>query len=990
MSTDETIERTERILTSHQRKTPITLPVEPTDEELAQEWTLSEDDKVQVFRCRGDTNRRRFAIQLCVLRKYGRFLDDYSVVPLRILNYISRQLSLHPVLFVEKPDYGATETDQEKRIRDYLGYQPFNQNALKKLKDWLYVSTTEEILPAKLFHHAEEVLRSWKIVSPAPSTLERIVASVVAQARIGIFDQISKRLPEEVRSAIDHLLEVPPGERKSKLFYLKEYPPAAKASSILTYIKRYHFISSIGTNKIDLGGISPEQIQHLSQQTRRYDVEDLKRFAPAKRYSLVICFLVEIQKTILDYIIVMNDRHLANIYRSARNSFEGHYYELRQHAKKGLETLVKAMKIILDSKQPQEKVLTDLYQQIDRNSLDQALSNCQEFRRLEDSGFIDELRLRYYSLRKYIPAFFKFPFEGEPGTGSILQGLSLVRKLYSSELKELPSNAPIEFVPNAWRNVLTRKDGSFDRRVWEFSLCLAIRDALRSGDLYLPGSRHHISFWKLAYNEQQWKEKRKQAYIELSLPNEADLILQRLRQELNNIAWQVENGINQNPFATVYNGRLKLKRNDALELPDRVQELRRVIETNLPRIRIEDLLSEVDSWCEFTKEFRPLGGYRPRGENLYIALLAALIAHGTNLGIAAMGHSVEEVTVDMLQHVSKWFLREETLRRANATLVNYHYKLSTSSVWGDGTKSSSDGQRFGIQASSLLASFYPRYFGYYDRAITVYTHISDQYSVFATRAISCTPREALYVLDGLLENNTILRPREHYTDTHGYTEHLFGLCYLLGYSFMPRIKDLADQQLYKIDGGVTYGELASLLNRRVHTDLIREQWDQLVRVIASLRNRTAPAHIIVKRLVSSSPSDRLAKALTAFGRIIKTIYILRYIQDEETRHKVQLQLNRGEYRHGLARCTFFANQGEFRTGDYEEIMNKVSCLGLLLNAVLVWNTVQIGKIVEQLVARGEPVDNEDLARVSPLLYSHVIPTGTYLFNRGKQGAQLCA
>ena len=114
--------------------------------------------------------------------------------------------------------------------------------------------------------------------------------------------------------------------------------------------------------------------------------------------------------------------------------------------------------------------------------------------------------------------------------------------------------------------------------------------------------------------------------------------------------------------------------------------------------------------------------------------------------------------------------------------------MDLSSVRGDGTRSSSDGQRFGVRASSLLGVLYPRYFGYYDRAVSVYTHTTDQFSVCGSRAISCSAREAVYVLDGLLENDTILRPPEHSTDTHGYTEHLFGLCYLLGFSFMPRMR----------------------------------------------------------------------------------------------------------------------------------------------------------------------------------------------------------
>ncbi len=263
---------------------------------------------------------------------------------------------------------------------------------------------------------------------------------------------------------------------------------------------------------------------------------------------------------------------------------------------------------------------------------------------------------------------------------------------------------------------------------------------------------------------------------------------------------------------------------------------------------------------------------------------------------------------------------------------------------------------------------------------TVYTHTSDQFSVYGTRAISCSAREALYVLDGLLENDTILRPREHSTDTHGYTEHLFGLCYLLGFSFMPRLRGLADQQLYKIERGTAYGRLEPLFRGGIDTELIREQWDQLVRIASSLRQRTAPAHVVVQRLAGSSPSDRVAKALTALGRAVKTVSILRYLHEEELRRRVQLQLNRGESRHELARWLFFANQGEFRTGDYEEIMNKASCLSLLSNAVLVWNTVRMGEIVARLRAAGESVADEDLARISPLAYAHVIPNGTYVFD----------
>lgn len=118
----------------------------------------------------------------------------------------------------------------------------------------------------------------------------------------------------------------------------------------------------------------------------------------------------------------------------------------------------------------------------------------------------------------------------------------------------------------------------------------------------------------------------------------------------------------------------------------------------------------------------------------------------------------------------------------------------------------------------------------------------------------------------------------------------------------------------------------------------------------------------------------VAKALTVLGRLVKTTFLLSYMRDQELRQRIRTQLNRGEHRHALARRIFFGNQGVFRTGDYEEMMNKASALSLLSNAVLVWNTVHINRITSKLEA-----SDADLARVSPLAHAHVIPSGTYHF-----------
>jgi TnpA family transposase len=196
---------------------------------------------------------------------------------------------------------------------------------------------------------------------------------------------------------------------------------------------------------------------------------------------------------------------------------------------------------------------------------------------------------------------------------------------------------------------------------------------------------------------------------------------------------------------------------------------------------------------------------------------------------------------------------------------------------------------------------------------------------------------------------------------------------------MPRLKSLHKRRLFKIDRNHHYGALEPLFKGTVNLELIHEQWEPLIRVAVSLKNRIVPADVIVKRLVNASPADRLSKALTELGRLVKTVYILQYIQDEQLRRTIGTQLNRGEHRQGVARHVFFADQGEFRTGDLAQIMNKASCLSLLSNAILVWNTVHISNIVSRLRENDHSIPDETLAKVSPLLSKHVIVNGMYDF-----------
>jgi hypothetical protein len=270
MLTADSITQNEALARVARARSPrVLLAVDPSEEELARDFSLSESDKREVRRCRGDEHRRRFALQLCVLRKTGRFLDSYRQVPTRILTHLSRLLDLSPVLFLSETERSGTEYDYQERIRQYLGWQAFDQRAEEELTRWLEMRAAEGTLPADLLQQAEGLLRSWRVVLRASSSLERLVASATAQAQQALFVRIAEQLSSPLCEELDALLNVAPGDYRSALLRLKEYPPEANAAVILAYVMRYRQVHDLVAFRIDLGMINPGVVHHLALLAKR-------------------------------------------------------------------------------------------------------------------------------------------------------------------------------------------------------------------------------------------------------------------------------------------------------------------------------------------------------------------------------------------------------------------------------------------------------------------------------------------------------------------------------------------------------------------------------------------------------------------------------------------------------------------------------------------------------------------------------------------------
>jgi TnpA family transposase len=168
-------------------------------------------------------------------------------------------------------------------------------------------------------------------------------------------------------------------------------------------------------------------------------------------------------------------------------------------------------------------------------------------------------------------------------------------------------------------------------------------------------------------------------------------------------------------------------------------------------------------------------------------------------------------------------------------------------------------------------------------------------------------------------NETELPIMEHTTDTAGYTELVFAMFDLLGLQFSPRIKDLGGQRLYRVQRDSEYQHIESLLSGTIKTDKILARWDDMLRVAGSLKLGWVTASLFLSKLKSFPQQNELASSFAEYGRMIKTIFILRYLMNQPYRRKINNQLNKGERLHDLRRFLFFAHQGAIRQRHEEEL-----------------------------------------------------------------------
>jgi len=367
-------------------------------------------------------------------------------------------------------------------------------------------------------------------------------------------------------------------------------------------------------------------------------------------------------------------------------------------------------------------------------------------------------------------------------------------------------------------------------------------------------------------------------------------------------------------------------------------------------------------------------------------MFAGIIGLGCAIGVRKMARISRQMGEEELDNAVNWHLSLENIRSANDCVVHYMDTLELPNIYRrslDSLHTASDGQKFEVPVDSLNANYSFKYFGK-GQGVSAYTFVDERNLLWHSLVFSAAERESAYVIDGLMRND-VVKSDIHSTDTHGYSEVIFAVTYLLGFSFAPRIKNLKKQVLsiFKSTDYKCYDEWPIKPSKTIDEDLIEEHWDEILRLVVTIKLKENTASDIFRRLNSYSKQHKLYAALKAFGRIIKSIFIMQYIDDVELRQAIEKQLNRIELANRFTRAVAVGNPREFINGEKEEQEIAESCNRLIKNSIICWNYMYLEKKLQKSDSQEQAILMHAIKTHSPMSWAHINMLGEYDFSEEK-------
>lgn len=961
---------------------------EPSSAQLARYFYLDDLDLSFVKRRRGDYTRLGCAIQLCTVRFLGTFLANPIDVPPNCVAYVAAQLgNTYPEQLPLYLERRTTRFEHTREIKDFYGYHDFNDQPYNfRLVRWVYTRAwLSAERPSVLFDLATAWLVERKILLPGASVLARLIARVRGRTNKRVWNILS-RLPDiRQREHLESLLTHPDGSHRTLLDHLRQSPTRVSVPSLVEALRRLEAIRALGLGQLDLSKVPASRVAVLARHATAATAQTLRRMPEQRRMATLLAFAHVLEATAQDDAIHVLDQVISGIFLRAENAGKKERLRTLSSLDTAALWLSEACLVILDDQYANEEVRPTVFQRIPKEKLAQAVSLVTQLAQAEKPRHYEQLLKSYRSVRQFLPALLRtITFHGTTSSHHVVEALAFLKRFGEEKPKPNIQKAPRSIVPGSWRSIVLNGKGKVDHQYYTFCILKQLQESLHHRDIFVTPSYHWADPRSKLLQGSAWETAKPHVCRTLGHSTNAEAELSALAKQLDEAYRRTIQNLSGNAYVRVEQkagrDRLVVTGLDKLDEPPSLIALQQEIEERVPRVELPEVMLEIHKLTGFANEFTHISESRSRVDDLPVSICATLLAEACNISLEPLVDSdVTALTRRRLFWVKQNYIRAETLLRANARLVDAQSKIPLAQIWGGGEVASADGLRFNVPVRTINAGPNSKYFGV-GRGVTYLNFTSDQFTGFHGIVIPGTLRDSLYILDGLLEHQTSLQPTELITDTAGYSDVVFGLFWLLGYQFSPRLADIGSRRFWRIDPNADYGPLNNISRHRIKTQLSMDNWDDLLRIAGSLKLGTVSASELIRTLHTGSGASTLAKAIGELGKINKTLHLLTYIDDENYRRRILTQFNRGETRHSLARATFHGQKGELRQRYREGQEDQLGALGIVVNIILLWNTIYMDKALAHLKNLGYEMRIEDVARLSPLGHKHINLMGRYNFS----------
>lgn len=915
----------------------------------------------------------------------------------RDIAFVAQQINLSEKAFNPDEYVETTRLRHQKRIFEFYGFRPFNK--AEELTAEIDTMVKTHLKPRLIFDRCVDFLVQHRTQVPTVRTLTDLIRLGLKNRKNDLTALIERHLNHKTRDLLDNLFSTKNSANRYRLTLLKKLSHSTKPTHIKDSIADFETLVELHEtfegilSILNLGVAGTSYFAGSVLKSRMFQ---LQQRAESDRYIHAVAFVAHQFYRTQDHLTCMLLKVMASFQTIVSREHKEMLAEKSMRYQQSLKAVIDDLDSAVFSMVHQIRALTEDSTLSDKEKVykiqsvldDKQISSFEMFKaKLDASGqdqsWFDILESRSLWLQNRIKPILKvLNFEETDRVNNLMTAINHF-KTYNGNITE---HAPIDFLNTDERMGLRRYDSTFRTSLYKVFLFQHVAAAIKAGNLNIHHSYKYRAMDTYLIDCERWRKDRVNLLERTGLSEfiNPEPVMTMLNEALTK-QYQVTN------TNVKTNSHLKVRVDESFHIktPSCVADGADPFCAVFPHrhyVPLAQVLETINSHCNMLAAFEHWQQTHVRQPTSRPALFAGIIGLGCGIGIRKMARISLSITESELENTVNWRFSLDNIRSANDMVISAMDKMELPNIYRQTTDTlhtASDGQKFEVRSDSLYARSSFKYFGQ-GQGISAYTFVDERNFLWYSTMISASDRESAYVIDGLMHND-VIKSDIHSTDTHGYTEAIFGITHLLGFSFAPRIKGIGKQSLYIFKPKDRADKTWVIKpDKTINENLIREHWDDLLRLVATIKLKESTASDIFRRLNSYSCQHVLYQTLKAFGQIIKSLFILRYIDDIDLRQAIEKQLNKVELANRFTRAIAIGNPREFTQAEKEEQEIAESCNRLIKNSIICWNYLYLTRKLESISNSEErEMFKHSISIHSPMSWAHINMLGEYDFSDEK-------